>query len=148
MPIRRRLWPKSVRCVGVGCTRNMRAVPYRGRMFVGADVGGTFTDFVGFRGGEVITTKLPSSRDPSAAVLAGMRGLVATELAHGSSLAPHAILHTPTTPPAPPPPLRPARPPFPPRPPAAPVLRRPGAGRFERPDSQAFDGPGGTPHRG
>src|SRR3990172_10211856 len=92
MPIRRRLWPKSVRCVGVGCTRNMRAVPYRGRVLVGADVGGTFTYFVGFRGGEVITTKLPSSRDPSAAVLAGMRELVATELAHGSTVATNAIL--------------------------------------------------------
>ena len=70
----------------------MRAVPYRGRVFVGADVGGTFTDFVGFRGGEVITTKLPSSRDSSAAVLAGMRELVATELAHGSTVATNAIL--------------------------------------------------------
>ena len=39
-------------------------------MDVGVDVGGTFTDFVGFRGRTVVTTKVPSSRDPSRAVTA------------------------------------------------------------------------------
>ncbi len=56
------------------------------------DVGGTFTDFVGFRGREVVTTKLPSTRDPSEAVLRGMRELGAEGMAHGTTVATNAIL--------------------------------------------------------
>ena len=56
------------------------------------DVGGTFTDFVGFRGREVVTTKVPSTRDSSRAVLAGMRELGADGMAHGTTVATNAIL--------------------------------------------------------
>jgi N-methylhydantoinase A len=59
---------------------------------VGVDVGGTFTDFVGFRGRDVVTTKLPSTRDPSEAVLAGIRDLRAERMAHGTTVATNAIL--------------------------------------------------------
>jgi len=61
-------------------------------VFIGVDVGGTFTDFVGFRGRDVVTAKLPTSRDPSAAVLAGMRGLGGVGMAHGTTVATNAIL--------------------------------------------------------
>ena len=61
-------------------------------MDVGVDVGGTFTDFVGFRGREVVTTKLRSTADPSRAVLAGMRELGAEVMAHGTTVATNAIL--------------------------------------------------------
>src|SRR6267143_1472539 len=61
-------------------------------MDVGVDVGGTFTDFVGFRGREVVTTKIPSTRDPSRAVVQGMRELGAVGMAHGTTLATNAIL--------------------------------------------------------
>ena len=61
-------------------------------MEVVLDVGGTFTDFVGFRGPEIVTAKMPSTRDPSVAVLAGMRELGATEMAHGTTVATNAIL--------------------------------------------------------
>jgi N-methylhydantoinase A/oxoprolinase/acetone carboxylase beta subunit len=37
-------------------------------MDVGVDVGGTFTDFVGFWGRAVVSAKLPSSKDPAEAV--------------------------------------------------------------------------------
>ncbi len=63
-----------------------------GAMDVGVDVGGTFTDFVGFRGREVVTTKVPSTRDPSRAVLAGMRELGAEGMSHGTTVATNAIL--------------------------------------------------------
>ena len=56
------------------------------------DVGGTFTDFVGFRGRDVVTTKLPSTWAPSEAVLAGMRELRAERMAHGTTVATNAIL--------------------------------------------------------
>jgi N-methylhydantoinase A len=59
---------------------------------VGVDVGGTFTDFVGFRGREVVTTKVPSTRNPATAVLAGMRELRAEGIAHGTTVATNAIL--------------------------------------------------------
>src|SRR2546421_2887270 len=61
-------------------------------MDVGVDVGGTFTDFVGFRGRTVVTTKVPSSRDPSRAVVQGMRDLGADGMAHGTTVATNAIL--------------------------------------------------------
>ena len=56
------------------------------------DVGGTFTDFVGFRGREVVSTKVPSTGDPSQAVMAGMRELGAEGMAHGTTVATNAIL--------------------------------------------------------
>ena len=61
-------------------------------MDVGVDVGGTFTDFVGFRGREVVTTKVPSTRDPSIAVVQGMREIGADGMAHGTTVATNAIL--------------------------------------------------------
>ncbi len=61
-------------------------------MQVGVDVGGTFTDFVGFRGREVVTAKLPSSRDGSEAVVQGLRFLEAKGMAHGTTVATNAIL--------------------------------------------------------
>jgi len=61
-------------------------------MDVGVDVGGTFTDFVGFRGRTVVTTKVPSTRDPSRAVVQGMRELGAVGMAHGTTVATNAIL--------------------------------------------------------
>ncbi len=56
------------------------------------DVGGTFTDFVSFRGHQVVTTKRSSTRNPSEAVLAGMRELGASGMAHGTTVATNAIL--------------------------------------------------------
>jgi N-methylhydantoinase A/oxoprolinase/acetone carboxylase beta subunit len=56
-------------------------------MDVGVDVGGTFTDFVGFRGRAVVSAKLPSSKDPAEAVLAGMRELGAVGVSHGTTVA-------------------------------------------------------------
>jgi len=56
------------------------------------DVGGTFTDFVRFRGREVVAAKLPSTRDPSVAVLQGMRELGGSAMAHGTTAATNAIL--------------------------------------------------------
>jgi len=59
---------------------------------LGVDVGGTFTDFVGFHGRAVISAKLPSTRDSSEAVLAGMRQLGAEGMSHGTTVATNAIL--------------------------------------------------------
>ena len=56
------------------------------------DVGGTFTDFVGFRGRDVVSLKLPSTRDPSVAVVEGLRALEAARMAHGTTVATNAIL--------------------------------------------------------
>ncbi len=61
-------------------------------MDVGVDVGGTFTDFVGFRGRSVVSLKLPSTRDPAEAVNAGMREVGATGMSHGTTVATNAIL--------------------------------------------------------
>ncbi|TLZ54937.1 MAG: hydantoinase/oxoprolinase family protein [Methanobacteriota archaeon] len=62
-------------------------------MLVGVDVGGTFTDFVGFRDGEVVTHKVPSApRDPGGALLQGIRALGGTAVAHGTTIATNAIL--------------------------------------------------------
>src|SRR5437899_1165061 len=68
------------------------ASPPSAAVDVGVDVGGTFTDFVGFRGREVVSLKLPSTRDPSAAVVEGMRALGAVGMAHGTTVATNAIL--------------------------------------------------------
>src|SRR3989454_192211 len=59
---------------------------------VGVDVGGTFTDFVGFRGRDVVSLKLPSTRDPSEAVVEGLQALGAARMAHGTTVATNAIL--------------------------------------------------------
>lgn len=61
-------------------------------MRVGVDVGGTFTDFVAFRGREVASLKLPTTEDGAAAVSEGMRSLGAEDLAHGTTVATNAIL--------------------------------------------------------
>lgn len=61
-------------------------------MDVGVDVGGTFTDFVGFRGRSVVTEKIPSTRDASVAVLEGMKALGGTSMSHGTTVATNAIL--------------------------------------------------------
>jgi N-methylhydantoinase A len=61
-------------------------------MDVGVDVGGTFTDFVGFRGREIVTAKVPSTRDPSRAVVRGLQELGAEGMAHGTTIATNAIL--------------------------------------------------------
>ncbi len=56
------------------------------------DVGGTFTDFVAFSPRSVLTTKVPSTPDPSAAVRAGLNELGATRMSHGTTVATNAIL--------------------------------------------------------
>ena len=62
-------------------------------MRAGVDVGGTFTDFVAFRDGQFVTSKVPSkSREPDAAVVAGMRALGADSIAHGTTVATNAIV--------------------------------------------------------
>lgn len=61
-------------------------------MDVGVDVGGTFTDFVGFRGRGIVMAKVPSTRNPAAAVLSGMQELSADGMAHGTTVATNAIL--------------------------------------------------------
>ncbi|MEJ5199870.1 MAG: hydantoinase/oxoprolinase N-terminal domain-containing protein, partial [Anaerolineae bacterium] len=66
---------------------------------VGVDVGGTFTDFVYFDGGRLRIYKLLSTRrDPSVALLAGLRALdVAGRavISHGTTVATNAVLeHT------------------------------------------------------
>src|SRR2546425_2183016 len=59
---------------------------------VGVDIGGTFTDFVGFRGRDVVSLKLPSTRDASEAVAEGLGALGAARMAHGTTVATNAIL--------------------------------------------------------
>lgn len=61
-------------------------------MDVGVDVGGTFTDFVAFQAGRVVSTKIPSTPVASSAVLKGLRELGATAMAHGTTVATNAIL--------------------------------------------------------
>ncbi len=57
------------------------------------DVGGTFTDFVGFREGDVVTHKLPSTPNtPGEALMAGIRTLGVSSLAHGTTDATNAIV--------------------------------------------------------
>ena len=56
------------------------------------DVGGTFTDFLGFHGRQVVSLKVPSTQDPSKAVVEGMRALGAARMAHGTTVATNAIL--------------------------------------------------------
>ena len=56
------------------------------------DVGGTFTDFVGFRGREVATTKLLSTPRPGTAIIRGFHDLHADGMVHGTTVATNAIL--------------------------------------------------------
>ena len=56
------------------------------------DVGGTFTDFLGFRGRDVVTTKLPSTPRPADAILRGFHDLHADGMVHGTTVATNAIL--------------------------------------------------------
>lgn len=64
---------------------------------VAVDTGGTFTDFLAYRGGRLEALKLPSTpEDPARAVLEGVRRLVPAGepfvLAHGSTVATNALL--------------------------------------------------------
>ncbi|MGI0150145.1 MAG: hydantoinase/oxoprolinase N-terminal domain-containing protein, partial [Thermoplasmata archaeon] len=61
-------------------------------MDVGVDVGGTFTDFVAFRGRDVVALKVPTTKDPASGVCDGMRSLGGRNLAHGTTVATNAIL--------------------------------------------------------
>ena len=62
-------------------------------MFVGVDVGGTFTDFVGVRNGELVTWKAPSTPTrPGRALVEGLHRLGATAMAHGTTVATNAII--------------------------------------------------------
>src|SRR3989338_818745 len=66
-------------------------------MPVGVDIGGTFTDFVLIREGQLTIHKLPSTpRDHSLAFLAGLEQLGAAALAgpivHGTTVATNALL--------------------------------------------------------
>ncbi|MXY31028.1 MAG: hydantoinase/oxoprolinase family protein, partial [Gammaproteobacteria bacterium] len=61
------------------------------------DTGGTFTDFVLYRGGQVSTLKVPSTpADPSEAVLEGVRRLMDEDgpflMVHGSTVGTNALL--------------------------------------------------------
>jgi len=63
---------------------------------VGLDTGGTFTDFVAWQGGRLITFKLPSDPvSPERPVLEGLRRLGAnreTQVRHGSTVATNTLL--------------------------------------------------------
>src|SRR5205823_3630482 len=86
------LSPIRSRVVDLAARSLLRSRTIRPTMDVGVDVGGTFTDFVGFRGREVVTAKFPSTPDPSRAVVDGMRELGAGDMAHGTTIATNAIL--------------------------------------------------------
>jgi N-methylhydantoinase A len=64
---------------------------------IGVDVGGTFTDIVSSDGDRVRVLKVPTSKDPSAAVLGGLRrmgpsGRRASLISHATTLATNALL--------------------------------------------------------
>jgi N-methylhydantoinase A len=70
-----------------------------GRVRVGIDTGGTFTDFVVAIGSRSVYFKVPSTpRNPADAILMGLRGAVrdlgidATDLVHGTTVATNALL--------------------------------------------------------
>lgn len=62
---------------------------------IGIDTGGTFTDFVVMRDGEIHVLKEPSTPDnPASAILSGIErlGVSAREIVHGSTVATNALL--------------------------------------------------------
>lgn len=60
---------------------------------IGVDTGGTFTDFVVVRGSHIeVFKKFSTPSQPEAAILEGLRGLAATEILHGSTVATNALL--------------------------------------------------------
>ncbi len=66
-------------------------------LIIGVDTGGTFTDFVCFRGAEMIVRKIPSTpENPARAVLEGLAGFAAddqpVQVVHGSTVATNALL--------------------------------------------------------
>jgi len=63
-------------------------------VIVGVDVGGTFTDVVGYDGSAVTTAKLPTTEDQSDAVVAGAAEVTdhADRFLHGTTVATNAIL--------------------------------------------------------
>ena len=64
-----------------------------GPVLVGVDIGGTFTDFVAFRDGDVVTRKVPSTpKAPGEALTEGIRALGARTMAHGTTVATNAIV--------------------------------------------------------
>ncbi len=66
-----------------------------GKIYLGVDTGGTFTDLILVQGKRIATHKLPSTpRDPSLAVLEGIRELTdqADIVFHGSTVATNALL--------------------------------------------------------
>jgi N-methylhydantoinase A len=69
----------------------------RSRLRIGVDVGGTFTDIVSSDGGELRVLKVPTSRDPSSAVLRGIgelgaAGRRASLISHATTLATNALI--------------------------------------------------------
>ena len=71
--------------------------PSVGRVRVGIDTGGTFTDFVRLEDGRLTVHKVRSvPADPSAAIFGGLRELVgegvSMEMTHGSTVATNAVL--------------------------------------------------------
>ena len=70
----------------------LKPPPIPPAMDVGVDVGGTFTDFVAFRGQEVVSRKIPTTADPADAVSEGLRSLEARTMSHGTTIATNAIL--------------------------------------------------------
>ncbi len=68
-----------------------------GKVRVGVDTGGTFTDFVIWRGGRLANRKVLSTpRDPSLAILAGVGDILADSpgafIVHGTTVATNALL--------------------------------------------------------
>jgi N-methylhydantoinase A len=62
-------------------------------MRIGIDTGGTFTDFVVVHDGRIeVFKKFSTPREPEAAILEGLKGLQASEVIHGSTVATNALL--------------------------------------------------------
>ena len=70
--------------------------PVPGKDLIGIDVGGTFTDFVWIKEGQIQIQKVPTSvDDQSAAIVDGLRKIATSEAAsivHGSTVATNALL--------------------------------------------------------
>ncbi|MFW6160486.1 MAG: hydantoinase/oxoprolinase family protein [Acidobacteriota bacterium] len=64
---------------------------------IGVDTGGTFTDFVIYRKGKILTFKIPSTpSNPSQSILEGLQGKISddsnSEVIHGTTVATNALL--------------------------------------------------------